>query len=548
MAVNTGVTDTAGRAMLRKPTSLRLMFEELNRDRNASLNRKYRQAEITLPGILPPEGAAQHQDLPVPFNSMTAEGINNLAARLVSVILPLNNLPVFELFIDEEFKPAGKDTTQMEKVMRRVERATMSRLYLTNLRPQLFLALKHLITVGDILMVQLPNLDIRLHRIDEYVVKRTTEGVWREIIIREQIDPELNPELNRINPVGTPGPQAGVLGFPQSSGSSRRYEPLFSRLTRAGEFEPVRMVREFRNQNVQMNGNTFEVSAHFPLRWAALSGEDYGISLVEEQFGDIRSLDATSAGLIDGIAMASEYRWAVNPTGITEISDVRESVNGDWIAANDEDVKAMSFANAGQVLAMLQVREHGENRVGRRFLMNSAAQPTGDRVTAKIVTIIAEELEQALGGVLSMVNRDIMIPLVMRTIFQLAQEDQGIFPKEFGDIIKNPKGVVKLRIRAGLELLQREADRERLLEYIQIAVRLPPEAQRVHKWGKMTEKILIASGIDPEGLIKNDDELAAEDEAIRQEARAQSGQEAAQEMAINAAKVSPESEKPGATA
>ncbi len=532
----------------RGPITLRTMFEELNRDRNASLNRKYRQAEITLPGILPPEGAAQHQDLPVPFNSMTAEGINNLAARLVSVILPLNNLPVFELFIDEEFNPAGKDTTQVETVMRRVERATMARLYLTNLRPQLFLALKHLITVGDILMIQLPDLDIRLHRADEYVVKRTTEGVWREIIIREQIDPELNPELNRINPKGTPGPQAGVLGFPQSSGSSRRFEPLYSRLTRDGENKPVRMVREFRGMNVPMNGNTFQVTAHMPLRWAALAGEDYGISLVEEQFGDIRSLDATSAGLIDGIAMASEYRWLVNPSGITEIGDVRESVNGDWIAATKDDVVPSSFANAAQINAMLAVREHGESRVGRRFLMNSAAQPTGDRVTAKIVTVIAEELEQALGGVLSMVNRDIMIPLVLRTLFQLSQEDQGIFPKEFGEIIKNPKGVLKLRIRAGLELLQREADRERLLDWLQIAATLPPAAQRVYKWENVGTRVLIASGIEPEGLVKSKEELAAEDEAALQQQQALSGQEAAQDMAINAAKASPEGESPGATA
>lgn len=542
MAVHTGVMRTAS------DTTLEAMFDELDKDRNASLNRKYRQAEITLPGILPPEGMSQHQDLPVPFNSMTAEGINNLASRLVSVILPLNNLPVFELLIDEEFNPAGRDTSKLDEVLRRVERATMDRLYLTNLRPQLFLAIKHLITVGDVLMIMLPDLDVRLQRIDEYVVKRTTEGVWREIIVREMIDPFLNPELDRVQPSGT-GPQGSALtGFPRSAGSSRRFEPLFTRLTRKGEFDPVRMVMEFRGTNISLGGNTFPVTPYMPLRWAAISGEDYGISLVEEQFGDIRSLDGMSAGLLDGIAMASEFRWAVNPAGITEIDDLRQSVNGDWVPAVGDDVSPMNFHNAAQIESVLRAKIHTENRLGRRFLMNSAVQPTGERVTAKQVTILAEELEQALGGVLSMVNRDIMIPLVRRSIFQLSQEDRGIFPKEFGEIIKDPTGVMKLRIRAGLELLQREADRERLLDWLQIAVQLPERAQKVYKWEAVGRRVLTASGIEPEGLVKSEEELAAEDAAELQQQQALMAQNAAQNMAINAAKMSPEGESPGATA
>ena len=523
--------------------TLAAQYDELDKDRIRSLQRKYRHAEITLPGILPPEGAAQHSDLPVPFNSMAAEGINNLAARLVSVILPLNNLPVFEIFLDEVFNPEGQDTSRQEDVMRRIERAVMSRLYLTNLRPQLFLAIKHLITVGDVLMVMLPDLDIRLHRIDQYVVKRTTEGVWREIIIEEVIDPELNPKLNDIKPQSSTGPESH--GHPRAAGSSRRFEPLYTKLTRDGEFEPVTMEQEFRGVSVEPEGgDTFQVTAHMPLRWAALTGEDYGISLVEEQFGDIRSLDGTSAGLLDGIAMSSEFRWAVNPAGITEINDLRESVNGDWIAATVSDVSPMNFANAAQIEAVLRAKIHMENRLGRRFLMNSAAQPTGDRVTAKIVTIIAEELEQALGGVLSMVNRDIMIPTVRRAIFELTQDDIGIFPKEFGEIVKDPDGIVKLRIRAGLELLQREADRERLLEWLQIASQLPERAQRVYKWEAVGRRVLTASGIEPEGLVKSEEELAAEDEADLQQQQALQSQQTAQQMAINTAKGSQEQERP----
>jgi hypothetical protein len=524
------------------------MFTELDRDRRPSLDRKREHANLTIPALMPFEGQNQHQDVPVPYNSMVAEGVNNLASRLVSVVLPLNNLPVFELFVDQQFNPEGRDTRQVEEVLTRVERATMSRAYLTNLRPQLFLAFKHLIVTGDVLLMMLPDLDIRLHRIDEYVVKRTTEGVWREIIIREMIDPSLNPELDAINPVSRREQASQLTGFPRTANVAKRtFEPLYTRFSREGEFEPVRMTREFRGAPVQLEGgNTFEVSPVMPIRWGALSGEDYGMSLVEEQFGDVRSLDGMSAGLLDGVAMAGEFRWGVNPSGITEIGDVRESVNGDWIAAAEQDIFPLSFANANQISAVLGVVTHRENRLGRRFLMNSAVQPSGERVTARQVTILAEELEQSLGGALSMLNREIMIPYVRRAIFQLADEQDGTFPSEFGDIIKDPKGILKLRIRAGLELLQREADRERMLEITREFAGLPPEAQRVIKWANWGRTLIIASGIEPEGLVKTEQEIAAEDEALLMQQKAALAEQAATQVAVDAAGQAPQPQAEGA--
>jgi len=399
----------------------------------------------------------------------------------------------------------------------------------------MFVAMKHLITVGDVLMFMMPDLDIRLYRADEYVVRRTTEGVWREIVIREMIDPELNDDLAQIKPTLAPftGGSGGTTGFPSASGTSRKFEPLYTRVTRAGEGKVCNVDREFRGTPVDLKGNDkFEVSPYMPLRWNAVNGEDYGTGLVEDAFGDIRSLDLTSAGLLDGIAMASEFRWGINTSGIAEIEDFRQSVNGDAVAMGKDDIEPLNFGNAQQISSILAVRQHQEQRLGRRFLMNSAVQPTGDRVTAKQVTILAEELEQALGGVLSMVNRDIMIPMIRRAVYVLAQEDKGIFPAEFGEIIKEIDGILKLRIRAGLELLQREADREKMLEWLAIAVQLPEQAQRVYKWEAIGRDLFLFSGLEPDGRVKTAEELAAEDQAAMQQQQALMAQEAAQQAAV----------------
>ena len=115
--------------------NIETLWTQSNTDRSSSLTRKRTHAEFTLPNILPREGKSQHQTLPVPYNSLPAEGINALAARLVSVVLPVNGMPIFELFIDERFNPEGQDTSQIDERLRRFERAVMDRLYLTNIIP-----------------------------------------------------------------------------------------------------------------------------------------------------------------------------------------------------------------------------------------------------------------------------------------------------------------------------------------------------------------------------------------------------------------------------
>ena len=503
-------------------------------DRISALTRKREHVSLTIPSLLPFAGKSQNQALPVPYNGLSSEGINALAARLVSVVLPVSSLPVFELYVDQKFVPEGRDTTAMDTVLRRVEQAVMDRLYLTNLRPQLFLAFKHLITVGDVLMVMLPNLDIRLHRLDEYICRRTTEGTWRDIIIRQMIDPELqDPRIREMN-AGKPHASQGLPGFPQAS-LARQFEPIYERLRREGEDLPVGVMREFRQNKFDADKH-FDVAAHMPLRWNAVSGEDYGTSLVEDAFGDVRSLDGASAGLLDGIALNSEYRWGVNPAGITEIDDLRNSVNGDWVPASQNDVFPLNFQHAAQVEATLRAVTHKESRLGRRFLMNSAVQPTGERVTARQVSILAQELEQALGGVLTMVNRDIMIPVIKRAVWTLSQEEDGVFPREFGEFIKDRDSLLKLRVRTGLELLKREADQEKLDALLERLATLPPQAHEVIKWEGITRKIVNNIGMEPNGIVKTPEELAQERQIRLQEQQALLAQDTAGKAAVAGAK------------
>jgi len=451
-----------------------------------------------------------------------------LAARMVSVIYPLNNVPFFELQMNNALVPEGADLTQQMQVLARFDRRVMDQLAGTNYRSALFTAYQHLIVVGDCLLFEKNDYSFQVFRLDQYVVRRSPDGQWRELIVQEWVDPEYLP--------------AELEGIPSSTantgvGPNGQYEAVYTQVLWNKTENRWDVKREFRGQSVGED-SWYEVTPYFPLRWTAVAGEDYGRALVEDAFGDIRTLDALSKALIEGSILNAEYRWGVNPSGITEIRDWDESVNGDSIPAVEGDIFPIQAQNNAQVSATLQAVVVRENKLGRRFLMNSVVQPQGERVTARQVSIIAQELEQTLGGVLSMSSRDVQIPTVRRTIYQMSRDK--LLPPEIKDYIKDQNGILKLSVKAGLEALNREVENEKLMIVAEQIKNLPPEAQQVFIWPAWIEKWLTSFGLETVGLVKTQEQVMAEQQAAMQQQQAFSQQETAQEAALIAAEQQPQ--------
>ena len=59
--------------------------------------------------------------------------------------------------------------------------------------------------------------------------------------------------------------------------------------------------------------------------------------------------------------------------------------------------------------------------------MNSSIQRPGERVTAEEIRHMAAELEDALGGVYSILSQEFQLPLIRRLMYQM--ERNGTFPK-----------------------------------------------------------------------------------------------------------------------
>lgn len=490
-------------------------FQALDSRRSVLLTRAQEYAELSIPALYPRNGLSETSELPVPFSATTARGISRLASRLVSAIYPLNNVPFFALELDDAEPVQGVDPTEEQKVLGRIERRVMRKLASTNLRSALFTSFQHLQVLGNVVLYVNDNYNLSTYRIDNTVIRRRPDGEWHELIIREWIDPSMLPEILTDN------------GFTNVDSDQAEMEAMYTRVVNNHK-GGCDIEREFREK--KFDAGTYRVSPYIVLGWNLLSGENYARSLIEDSLGDIRAVEAMAEALLDAIAANSEYRFGVNPAGITEIHDLQDSVNGAFVPAAEGDVFGIQLGNQAQVEAAQRCVTMKEGTLGHTFLLNSAVQPQGERVTATQVKLIAQELEQALGGVFSDVSRDLQIPLVRRFMAQMLRDgllipDNDEAAQEFLTALEEPDGILSIKVKSGLEALNREVENEKMGEIMKVAVQLPEAAQQAFIWPGLLNRWISTYGVEPTGIVRSVQQIEAESQAAQQAQMTQMEQE-----------------------
>jgi len=161
-------------------------------------------------------------------------------------------------------------------------------------------------------------------------------------------------------------------------------------------------------------------------------------------------------------------------------------------------------------------------RLSYAFLMNSAVQRQGERVTAEEVRYMAGELEDALGGVYSILSQEYQLPYVMRVIDRLTRQKK---------LPSLPDGVAKPTIVTGLEALGRGHDLTKYDMLLKALAPLGPEVLGQYmNVGDYITRIGTALGIDLDGLVKTQEQLEKE----RAEAQQQQQQQMMAQMAEKA--------------
>lgn len=479
-------------------------YEKLNSERTSYLNRGRECAKLTIPSLLPmSEDNTSGTKFPTPYQSMGARGVNNLASKLLLALFPPNH-PFFRLNVNEfELRElTGRDDmrAEIEKALGEIERAVMSETEAQAIRVPLFEAFKHLIVVGNVLLYVTKDKGVKVFRLDHYVVKRDFFGQVMEIVVREKIGKAALPE------------EVLKAGDPEVDQKKPTDDvELYTWIKRDGD--KFKVHQEVNKTRVPKSEGSYKIEEcpWIPLRFIRIDGEDYGRSYVEEYYGDLRSLEGLSQAIVEGSAAAAKVLFLVNPNSTTEERVIAQAPNLAVRSGSAEDVTVLQLEKYADFRVALETINLLNARLAQAFLMTSAIQRDAERVTAEEVRLMAAELEDALGGVYSLMSQELQLPLVNTIMANMVRAKK---------LPRLPRDTVRPVVVAGLEALGRGHDLNRLMTFGQmVQSTLGPEVFQVHvNPSDFLKRLGTALGLDMNGLIRTEEEIMAmQQEAMMRE-------------------------------
>lgn len=484
-------------------------YRALEGRRAPFLERARAAAKLTIPSLLPPDNHSGFSKLPTPFQGLGARGVNNLSSKLLLALLP-PNAPFFRLVIDdytlEQLAQQGASLrSEVEEALAKIERAVMTEIEVQAVRVAVAEALKQLIVAGNVLLYLAPEGGIRVFRLDRYVVRRDPMGNVLEIIVQEHVSPEVLPDHVQAR-----------IADSDKQGKDKPVE-LYTRIYRQGS--KWRVYQEVKGETIHGTEGEYPLdkSPWIALRFTKIDGEDYGRGYVEEYIGDLRSLEALTQAIVEGSAASAKVLFLVNPNGVTDPRILSESPNGAVRSGDANDVTVLQVQKFADFRVAYETIGVIEQRLSFAFLLNTAVQRDGERVTAEEIRYMARELEDALGGVYSILSQEFQYPLVNRLIFQLERQRK---------IPTLPRGVVRPTITTGLEALGRGHDLNKLDAFI-------AGAQQAIGHEALARYLVVpdylirrgtALGIDMNGLVRTEEEVIAAEQQQREQLQAEQEQ------------------------
>ena len=485
--------------------AIKSKYDRYRGEREHYLQRGRESSLYTIPSLLPDQDHRASTELLTPFQSIGAEGVNNLSSKLLLSLLP-PNAPFFRLVVDNSELEAllADKRSEAEEGLAKIERMVMQEIEVRGLRVPISEALKQLIVAGNVLIYLPPEGQIRVFRLDRYVVKRDSMGNPLEIITKESLSPLSLPERARE-----------IIADPESENPTKDLD-LYTCIKWTGKNWKIH--QELEGQIVPGSEGSFtkDKNPFIALRFTHMDGEDYGRGYVEEYLGDLKSLESLTQSIVEGSAAAAKVLFLVRPNGTTRVKTLAESPNGAIVTGDDNDVsslqlgKSQDFNIAQQTIQMLQTR------LSRVFLMNSSIRRDAERVTAEEIRVARQELEIALGGVYAILSQEFQLPLVEILMHRMAKEKK--IPKLPGDALKP-------LIVTGVEALGRGEDLNKLGMFLQSLAPLGEQAMAELNISDYITRLAGSLGIDTEGLIKSEEQKQVEQQAAMQQQQAMQNQQ-----------------------
>lgn len=469
-------------------------FTTLDGKRDQVLQRGRDCADLTIPALMPPQGADENTNLSTPYQSLGSRGVNNLASKLRLALFPPGN-PFFRFQVDNDAlevisaeDPQVKQ--QIEGIMQKLENDALAELEQGADAVILHAAIKQLITVGNVLLHMPRDEDSRIFRLQNYVILRDVSGNWYEIVAQEKVSKYTLPE--------------DIANGVAASASKDDDEEVVIYTHVRKEDQKAVWYQEINEQEVPNSAGQSDYidCPYIPLRWAALENENYGRGHVEEYLGDLRSLEDLSKDLVAFSAAAAKVIFLDRPNSMTDLEALQEAQSGDFVEGNLEDIGVLQLNKYHDFQVTKSQIDDLSLRISHAFLLTTGTVRQAERVTAEEIRMQAQELEDVLGGVYTVLSAELQQKVVRRLIERL--KAKGRFPTL-------PKGTVKPVIVTGFEALGRGHELNKLRAYFNDGIAMYGEAF-MQEFDPVAVADILAThhNVDVSGIKKTPEQKQAE--------------------------------------
>ena len=496
-------------------------YEQLRVDRNSPLMRARDCSKVTIPGLIEDENYGDAGRLPTPYQSLGARGVGHMTSKLAVTLFPTNE-NFFKLEIDSLAILASNQDPQMitefDSALVKVEQAVMRQFETLGGRAAMHEALKHLIVGGNVLLY-ISDEGIKVIHLDSYVLCRDPMGNVTEIVVEEEIFKDALPEEY----------------LEEDEEDDDDMEKRMVKIYTCIKFmdNECHWFQEIKGKEVPgTHGKcAADVAPWIALRQDRVDSEMYGRSYVEQYYGDLLALENLYKAILEASASLSKVLFLCNPNGTTRPRTLSQASNGSIVQGNAADVTVLQAAGKSQDLQIAnQTIERIENRLAFAFMLNTAIQRPGERVTAEEIRYMAQELDAGISGLYSILSRELQLPLVRRLIHILRRKRKlPDFPRS--EVTGEP--LIKEKAVTGIEAIGRGDDRNKLIDFITTANQaLGPQAMTQFLNVEEALRRLAASGsIDTTNLVKTKAQLQQE-AAAQAEAEQQAQQQQLLETGI----------------
>lgn len=509
------------------PGKTKARYDKLAVERQWYLTEGMESAKLTIPSIMSSDQDASQisvrnspANLPKPWQSIGAKGVRNLAAKLGLALFPSTGAfmryqlnPVFKRALASPDRVAQR--TEIERDLAIREQTIADDVETNNVRTKVDQALRQLLVVGNVLIYLVPKGGLRIFPLNNYVCRRDFTGNVVELIYMENLELATLPDRVKATLIanGMETNEAGDL----VCGKNQQSVPLYTRLVLRGK--SFHVSQEAMGFPVDLDGQNSINKEKLPflaLRMVTIDGEDYGRGFVEEIRGDLRSAEELRKSIVIGSLNAAKVVALVTPGASVTPKKLMEAQNGAAILGRPDDVTMLQQNKHGDFNVAQNAYQDLKQDLAASFLLNSAIQRNAERVTAEEIRRMAEELEDALGGIYSVLAQELQLPLALRT------EDRLVKSGALGPL---PKDTVTPVIVTGLAAIGRGHEFNRFREYVAFirdeVAPMVPEVAQYFLAREILDRPAIGLGVPTEGLLKTDEQMQQEQQAAQQAAMRQ---------------------------